>query len=79
MAGCRSGCPITNIPIFPTRTWHPNDIINNYSFNPNSDDIDINLDWFEVLGNGTPIDSYKLIVNDTIIIKIIEETNNYSQ
>lgn len=72
--------PLVTSATTPVRTWRPDDnVINNYAFNPNSETIGINPDLFEVLLDGTPFDFFKLIINDEIIIKIVEETNNYAQ
>lgn len=72
--------PLSTSTTTPVRTWRPDDnVINNYSFNPNSEIIGINPDLFDVLLDGTPFDFFKLIVSDEIIIKIVEETNNYAQ
>lgn len=72
--------PLSTSTTTSVRTWRPDDnVINNYSFNPNSEIIGINPDLFDVLLDGTPFDFFKLIVSEEIIIKIVDETNNYAQ
>lgn len=64
----------------PPRIWRlDDDVLNNYSYNSNSDVIGINPDLFYVLKDGTPFDFFKLIVDDIIVDKIVKETNNYAQ
>lgn len=62
------------------RMWRlDDDVLNNYTCNPNSDVTGINPDLFDVFKDGTPLDFFKLIVDDKIVEKIVEETNNYAQ
>jgi len=61
------------------RQWKANDgNINAYMFNPNNDQIGLNLDLIETLQNGTPLDFFQFIVSNDIIYKIVTETNRYA-
>ncbi|CAI6359476.1 unnamed protein product [Macrosiphum euphorbiae] len=74
----REKTPLSTSATTPLRTWRPDDNdIKDYPFNPKSDIIGINPDLFDVLLNGTPLDFFKLIVSDDIIIKIVEEIQNW--
>lgn len=62
-----------------TRQWKDDDqIINNYTFNANNDQIGLNPDLIETLQNGTPLDFFLCIVSNDIIKKIFTESNRYA-
>lgn len=66
-------------PVVPSTIWRPDDgIINYYSFNPKSEPIGVNPDLFDILSEGNPFDFFKLMVNDSIIQKLVDETNRYA-
>jgi len=63
-----------------SRVWRADDgKINNYTFNPDDEDVGLNTDLIDVLLEGAPFDFLKLIVDDKIILKMVEETNLYAQ
>jgi len=74
----REKIPLSTSATTLLRAWRQDDNdINAFPFNPKSDIIGINLDLFDVLLNGTHLDFFKLIVSDDIIIKIVEEIQNW--
>lgn len=62
------------------RIWRTDDdVLDNYTYNPNSEVTGINPDLFDLLKDGTPFYFFKLIVDDIIVEKIVKETNNFAQ
>jgi len=81
LPGRKPGRPRKDVPMTPdlSRIWRlDDDVLNNYTYNQNSDVTDINPDLFDVLKDGKPFDFFKLIVGDNIGKKIVIENNNYA-
>jgi len=77
LPGRKPGRPRKDVPMTTDlqRIWRKDDdVLNNYTYNPNSEVTGINPDLFDLLKDGKPFDFFKLIVE-----KIVKETNNYAQ
>lgn len=82
LPGRKPGRPRKDVPMTTDlqRIWRKDDdVLNNYTYNPNSEVTGINPDLFDLLKDGKPFDFFKLIVDDIIVEKIVKETNNYAQ
>jgi len=69
----------TNPESEPDRQWRVDDKVTNaFIFNPENELTGINPDLFDCMIDGSPLDFYKLLVNDEMIEKIVIETNKYA-